>query len=112
MRPSPLIVLATAFALGTAHLHAGGKPTPTPRPHNGRMVISMVGSTQIVTETIRSKKTYKITDKTVVYVYGQKATVSDLSKGMRVVVTPMFDGVTAATIDAGDTPQPDPTPKK
>ncbi len=114
MKTSYITLLAAALVIAAAPAFGKGhrsKPSQPPR-HDGRTVIARIGSSEIVTESPQSKRTYKIDDDTEFFYLGKKVTSSDLKKGMRVVITPSFDGLTADKIEAGDAPVRDKNSKK
>jgi len=96
-----LCVSALAFSLSPA---LAGTPTSTPTPTR-HTVIASISSDSITVDTGLVKKDYKIEKNTVFIFHGNRVTLNDLKSGMRVSVTPGFDGLTAATINAGDAPK-------
>jgi len=102
MKVPPLFILIISITAVISAVCAGPSPSPTPTPRFGMTVIASIMDKQIITETSRIRKIYKITEQTEIYSQGQKVSASDLAPGMRVSVTPKFgEAQTAAVIDAG-----------
>lgn len=93
--------MALGFVVSTVQAQAPAK-TPIPVMHT---VIATIGSDAITIDTGRATKNYKIDSHTVFYYQGARVTASDIKPGMRVIITPTFDGRTAGTIAASDAPK-------
>ena len=98
----PVILCVVALALSLSPALAGAtNPTPVPARHT---VIGSISADSITVDTGLVTKEYKIDKNTVFMRHGIRVPSNDLKTGMRVSVTPGFDGKTAATINAGDAP--------
>ena len=100
-----IVTLALIFS-PFAHA-ADTKPTPTPIPHT---IISSISANSVTASTTASSKTYKVDKHTKFTFQGKLVTVAELKTGMRVSITPTFDGKTAESINASDAPKA-PAPK-
>lgn len=105
MKPTSPIYVAIALLLAfTPFIHAGTpKKKPTPPPNH--KVIGSVSSDSITVTSLNSSATYQINKQTKCFLKGASVTPSELKPGMRVTVTPGFDGKTAAQITASDAPK-------
>ena len=116
----PLIVSLFIGAIGLAFSLSAlaANPTPKPTPVVRHTVISSISADSVTVDTGKSTQTYKIDKHTQLMFDGKKVPLSDLKAGMRVMVTPDFDGKTASAINAGAPPKvapaasPSPAPKK
>ena len=101
---SPLFLGLLALIFSISSVYAGGGKKHPPR----HTVIVSVSAETITVDTGLNKKTYLIGKNTQCITKGNPVSASELKPGMRVVVTPSFDGKSAAIISAGDAPSAPP----
>ncbi|XHR29252.1 MAG: hypothetical protein ACFUZC_01545 [Chthoniobacteraceae bacterium] len=87
---------------------ADSKATPRPTPKH--VTIKAISSSEITINTGVVTKTYKLDDRTVYVYQGVRVPQSDIKTGMRVNVTPSFDGKNATMVTATEGPQATPAP--
>ncbi|GEM_PF-1838837 len=87
---------------------ADSKATPKPTPKH--VTIKAISSSEITIDTGVVAKTYKLDDHTVYVFQGQRVPQSDVKAGMRVNVTPSFDGKNATMVTATEAPKATPAP--
>lgn len=98
---SLLLVAVLSATIATVHAAA---PKATPFPPKHTVIVSISGDS-VTTDTGKTTKSYKINKRTIFLYQGSRVTANDLKPGMRVTVTPAFDGKTAASIAASDVPK-------
>ncbi|MEI6561869.1 MAG: hypothetical protein WCO68_07275 [Verrucomicrobiota bacterium] len=115
----PLIVSRFIGVVGLAFSFSAFAANPAPKattPVIHHTVISSISADSITVNTGKSTQTYKIDKHTQLMFDGKKVPMSDLKAGMRVMVTPDFDGKTASAINGGAPPKvapaASPAPKK
>lgn len=98
----PLLLCIATLAFSISPVLADNKPPATPAKRH--TVIGTISSDSITVDTGSNTKTFKIDKHTQFFYLGSKATADELKVGMRVSVTPGFDGKTASSINANDAP--------
>ena len=98
----PLGVLFSIFAFTSNGRAADAKAPPPPPKHT---VIAVINSESITVDTGNNVRIFKIDKYTRFFYLGSETTLNDMKPGMRVSVTPTFDGKTAAVINAGVAPK-------
>jgi hypothetical protein len=83
-------------------LAADAKATPVPPKHT---TIKAISEDSITTDTGAISKDYKINERTIILFRGEKVKTDKLAPGMRVTVTPTFDGESASMISASVAPK-------
>lgn len=93
---------------------ADSKATPKPTPKH--VTIKAISGSEITIDTGATTKEYKLDEHTVYVYQGQRVAQSDIKSGMRVNVTPTFDGKVATMVTATEAPKAAPaasaSPKK